>query len=282
MKLKHIFFICLAPILFIRCLDEINIENDIIVENQIAIIGTLKKGTSSKVEVFVSRLSNLRGINQPLSITNAEIILFFENGAEALLNNLGDGYYELDFPENHPDFNVETPIDHCTAIPTPPEKTCYINIKVNLDKLVVFSGKNRSTDILNQYRLFQGNANHRFAIGYNMRVVQKSISDDAYVYLKNTNELLQRIGGILENPVGKIESNFTNINNPEEEVFGFFYATEQDTMRIHISPEDVNSPNRLCPEICYPGDLLCPIFDEECCDCLLATGSTLTKPDWWQ
>jgi len=53
-------------------------------------------------------------------------------------------------------------------------------------------------------------------------------------------------------------------------------------MRIHISPEDVNFPTRLCPEICYPNEPYCPIFDEECCDCLLIDGSTLTKPDWWQ
>jgi len=36
-----------------------------------------------------------------------------------------------------------------------------------------------------------------------MRVIQKSISDDAHIYLKNTNELLQRNDGIIEGPVGK-------------------------------------------------------------------------------
>lgn len=365
MKLKQYIFFSISLIFIVSCLDEITIDNGITIENHIAIVATLKKGTPTKMEVFVSRLSSLNGRNQPLSIADAEITLIDENEKMVDLDNLGSGYYEFDFSNNNNvDFVVETntqyrlqiklgdneylsdwetllpvpkisslsvtsfdslivtpsgnrleklinlnvttpilnpntttksnllwefagtfkqsdvPEEHCSGF-QPPIKTCFLNTKVDLDRIAIFNGESITVDILNQFPIFQAKRGYRFAEGYNMLVKQMSITKDAYTYLYNTNQLLERKGGILENPVGKVKSNFTNIQQPEEEVFGYFYATEIDTLRLYISPADANFPTKLCPTPCVPNDPFCPVYDQECCNCLLATGSTLTQPEWW-
>ena len=358
-----IIFFLLIGFSFSGCLDEIELDQTVDLEDNIAIQGKLVKGTPSKVDVFVSRLSNLIGVNLPKAILDAEVFISDEAGTEYQLNNVNSGFYELEIPVNDPlvidvnrtykltvklvdgnvyESNMEMllPVPKITSVDTkiiqreiinsagipsfqeniefslntpivtpgsttksqmiwelfgtfqitdspaiscrpmssfPDPKKCYVTQKINLEKAVTFDGTKFSTDEITDFPLSEGGINFLFAEGYYMTFLQQSLTSDAYNYWTTTNELLERSGSLFDAPAGKIESNFTNLNNPEEDVFGYFYATEQDTARIYIDPNFVSNPDTRCPE---PYDPLSP--PAECCNCLELNNSTVDKPDWWQ
>ena len=354
----------LTAFIFSACLDEITLPNPIDLEESVAIQGSLIKGDPSRVDVFVSRLSNLTGVNLPKAILDADVFIINEEGTELLLDNINSGYYELEIPANNSNFNVEvnkqyqlkvvangntyisslemmlpvpqisslgvnlvdrevinqagvvvvknniefyvntplvtpgtndktrmiwqlegtyklsdTPAESCRPTSNDPldPKICYLTDKINLDKVVVLDGTKLNANDLVEYPIYEGGINFRFSEGYYMTFFQRSLTSGAFKYWEDTNEMLQRTGSIFEAPAGKIESNFTNPDNPEEEIFGYFYASQEDTSRIFIDPVSVDFPATNCP-IFYD-----PLSGEgHCCDCLKLEGSTTLKPSFWQ
>ncbi len=159
-------------------------------------------------------------------------------------------------------------------------KTCYITQTVGINDIQVLNANEIGTVYLSNYPFFKRNVLYTMAQGYYMTVYQKSLSKTAYEYWDHVAQSLIRTGNMFEAPVGKIRSNMVNVNNPDEEIFGFFYATAQDTIRVFVSPELAGSPNVLCPpNVPPPPGGGCPI--EVCCNCLDEDGSSLTKPSWW-
>lgn len=65
---------------------------------------------------------------------------------------------------------------------------------------------------------------------YCFTLIQGSLSAEAFTYWQSVELLLeQRTGSILETTVGDIQSNIKSVTNPDETVYGLFYATQQDT-----------------------------------------------------
>jgi len=356
-------FILLLAFTFSACLDEIELSDSVDLEENIAIQGSLIMGAPSKVDVFVSRLSNLTGVNLPKAILDAEVFILDENGTEYMLDNINSGFYELEIPASDPfvvdvnksyqlkvrlidgkiyestfevllpvpkisslglniverevtntvtgqvtlqdrlEFVVNTPVitsgaatksqmiwelqgtyqvtdtPEASCRPTsnfPDPKVCYVTEKINLDKVVTFDGTKVSSDELLDFPVYEGGINFRFTQGYYMTFLQRSLTLGAHKYWTTTNDMLQRSGSLFEAPAGKIESNFKNTSNPEEEVFGYFYASEQDTARIFVEPSFVGNPASSCP---IEFDPLSP--PSHCCNCLTLDNSSGVRPDWW-
>ena len=109
------------------------------------------------------------------------------------------------------------------------------------------------------------------------------MSEGAYNYWNQISQVIDRDGNMFEPPAGRILSNFRNVedNSQAENAYGYFFATQIDTSRLYVAPEDVGAPTAYCPwpvaQISSPGS--CPRFP--CCDCLLENGSQLSKPTYW-
>jgi hypothetical protein len=87
---------------------------------------------------------------------------------------------------------------------------------------------------------------------------------------------------MFEAPVGKLETNFRNANEGiKDEIFGYFYATSREVIRVYIDPSEVGNPASICPWTgrVNPGRG-CNI-PEICCDCSLLKGSSTVKPEYW-
>ncbi len=86
---------------------------------------------------------------------------------------------------------------------------------------------------------------------------------------------------MFESPAGKIQSNFANIDDPEDEVFGFFFVS--DTAAIHLSIDStvVGSMGRFCPpNVPPPPGGGCPVLI--CYDCLTSDGASTVRPSLWK
>lgn len=153
-------------------------------------------------------------------------------------------------------------------------KTCYLAINP-VENYIALNTKSFSGEQLVDFSIFEADNTNTFVFseGYYLTVYQQSLSDAAYEYWAQTNQLTNRNGSIFEAPSGKITTNFTNENNPRDEVFGFFFATESNFKRVYVSPDDAGNPRSHCPPVGGHSIL--------CDNCLCWQNSTTEKPDWW-
>jgi len=85
-------------------------------------------------------------------------------------------------------------------------------------------------------------------------------------------------------PVGEVPTNIENIDDDEDPIFGFFFASEEKVLRIKVDDALTGVVPRLCPR---PPESMCSHVPGEgctcglCCDCLIDPDATLTKPDYW-
>jgi len=182
-------------------------------------------------------------------------------------------------------------------------KTCFVSDIPALDNVVLFDGLETNQDKAEfNYELFNGTiSDYRFLDTMYFTVVQEAMSERSFEYFSKTSELLSLTGSMFEPKGGKIRSNLVNTTDPEDEIFGFFYATEQIKTRLKITPDFIGEVRAvgpigfnygegrvipLCPgvrnltdENWRPG--MCPSGFNECCDCLFLPNSTLTRPDFF-
>ncbi len=167
-------------------------------------------------------------------------------------------------------------------------KTCYVN--ENLEKemkfMAIYDGY--SSDVAQQqlsFEIFAGRILSSYADTMYFSVTKESLSEFGYHVYDQMLNLLDRDSESFDRTAGIVKSNFVNIDNPEENIFGYFYVTDQSiSSRIKILPDMLDNPDAYCPKA-PPG----PKFwsygqcgNTWCCDCLSIENSTIDKPDFWQ
>ncbi len=160
-------------------------------------------------------------------------------------------------------------------------KTCYtVRVLLN-DNITLLDGATVGEQYLDGYALFETLVDYRFAEGFYLILYQQALSENAFGYFSDLNQLLAKKGTLFDPPAGEIRSNMTSPTDPDALVYGFFYAAAQDTLRLYISPEMAGNPLKYCPT---PPSLSGePGPPNACDDCLLESGDSRTeKPDWWQ
>lgn len=151
---------------------------------------------------------------------------------------------------------------------------CYVSQQFNLDDEVTISTENLGQSSSARVPLLDVFIGPYFAEGCYLNVYSQSLTPDAYHYWSSIHALLNRTGNMFESPAGKIKSNFSYKDDPKREVFGLFYATQENVTRLFISPEFAEFPNTFCP-VAAPAQL------DVCDNCLSVQRSTSSKPFFW-
>ena len=162
----------------------------------------------------------------------------------------------------------------------PDEKTCYVNSFENISSNLFFDGTAVTIDRLDNFILYDQVITGKFSEGLYFNVVQQSLNKGAFDYLKNIQQLLERSGNMFDPLPGVIKSNISNKKDTKEPVYGYFYATLEDTIRIYVSPEAAGNPEHYCPPPVSEGTST--LENDPCCNCLITPGSTVQKPAYWQ
>lgn len=157
---------------------------------------------------------------------------------------------------------------------------CYLEFAPQPSDFPLFDGGTLSAiDGPLAFDVYRTGANYRFAEGMSLEVFQESLSPTAYAYWEQVKRVLNRTGTIAEDPVGEVRGNWTAVDNPEEVVYGLFYAVDRTSADIFVRPEEVGNPAFHCPQ---------PVFDAStislCNDCREAWGvdqSSYTPPIGW-
>lgn len=170
----------------------------------------------------------------------------------------------------------DTPIDRNVD-----QKVCYVTENLNVTDIAVIDAAALTADRLENYSLYETMTSRVYGEGLYFTLIQESLSENAYEYFSQVAENTGRTGNMFESPPGKVVTNLRNLNDENDEAFGFFYVTQQDTIRQYVDPALVGSPASYCPP---PQGLLREngsCADALCCDCLSVPNSTVLRPSYW-
>lgn len=167
------------------------------------------------------------------------------------------------FPENyiHP---PEPPF--LPSYPAPKDccKECWVAEQLNEFRI---KSDFQTNGMLNTQQVaFVGDNGYRFMKRCRITVSQHSISKAAYEFLRILQNQICINGDIFDPPPATIRGNIINLDDPDANVIGYFYATDTKTVNLYVDAADL-------PET-QPG----VIFND---DCRVLRGATIIKPLGW-
>jgi len=174
-----------------------------------------------------------------------------------------------EFEETFRFIELEPPFPFLSA------KTCYITRRVGLNRLALHQG-NTSLGLLQGREILENQLGGNYAFGNYLTTHQYALSEGAFQYWEAVNTVIDRSGSIFDPPPGKIKGNMRNEHDASEEVLGYFFASDLTTLRVFVSPEALDYPDRPC-------DIYPSWWDASatCKDCLVWPNSTVVRPDYW-
>ena len=171
-----------------------------------------------------------------------------------------------------------------------------------LDHVYIGSTRNLSSNELRKLPLnFVSNETDRLSVTYRLHVKQQSLSLAAYDYWKRMNDQSVESGGMYEKQPASVIGNIYNVDDPEEVVLGYFYATQLREQRlfvhnnmlfefnvphIHCEYQPMSSIGVLGPDhfpvyLYIPGNFQPSFWGfEECFDCRVQGGDTIRPINW--
>ena len=152
--------------------------------------------------------------------------------------------------------------------------TCYVADIIRGGDVSVFDGTDNAGTRLLQQEIKSIDVNYKFSFNYCAHIEQQSLTSGAYQFWSAVNLAKNRSGTLFETIPGRITGNIKNINNPEEEVLGYFYASSVVNRRLFIPPDSVSRPVSPCL-------VIDPAFRSSCMNCLELENSTRAIPPYW-
>jgi hypothetical protein len=93
----------------------------------------------------------------------------------------------------------------------------------------------------------------RFKDTYRLDVQHLSVSDEAHRFLKLVSQQTSLSGSVFDPPPANIRGNIINLDNPDEQVLGYFFASDERFLRTYIQKsklEFVRVPATIIPFDC--------------------------------
>lgn len=171
-------------------------------------------------------------------------------------------------PELHTVRNVNNP-----SVPIPAPKDCcaecWVN-ELNADFSVkILDDKNSNGTVNTVLAAFLPDNGIRFRTRYMIVIHQLSISREAHAFFDLLNKQLSIEGDIFDPPPATIRGNMINLDHGEENVIGYFYASDVSIDTVFISPNLLEDSQEANPKV---------IND----DCRVLPLSTIYRPDYWE
>lgn len=152
--------------------------------------------------------------------------------------------------------------------------TCFIPDNIRLGDIAVFNGNQIRGTVLKEETIKTINVDYKFAFNYCVHVRQFSLTKNAFTYWNRVAKTLNRNGQLLEESIGTLKGNISNLDVPSESVAGYFYASASTEKRMFVPRDSVGRPVSSCI-------LVDPAFAEACMDCLIIENSTRERPAYW-
>ena len=126
-----------------------------------------------------------------------------------------------------------------------PVRNCWLN-SVPIDRGAILLNSSRvAGESLNDFILFEDIPDYRHASEYNLVLTQETLSQEAAIYFQQISELEEIEGGLFDPPFANPISNI-RATNSDMRTFGYFYATDLQVLRFHVSAATAGFPPSRC------------------------------------
>lgn len=157
---------------------------------------------------------------------------------------------------------------------------CFVTQNADPQRIVLFDGSAIKTDKINNLLVCSREIDKTFFEKHYFTVYQSSISADAMEYWRKVNILANQTGSIFDAPPAEISGNIFNVNDPDEKIYGFFQAVNQNYQRFFVHKEDLPFP-LLFKNCVYDPFRPYNDYSSECLDCLSVRNSSHVRPDFF-
>jgi hypothetical protein len=196
--------------------------------------------------------------------------------AQTILANPNDNYYLRwvaiqTFRLNPTDFP-----DPFNSIPP----SCYVNRQVQPQKIPVFSSAGFSGDIIPRQLIGRIDLDYAFNNKNVITVKTFSQTREAYEFYRKVGFTLNNTGSLFDTPPAAIPGNIYNVEDPTEEILGYFDAASIELQRVTVSRDDFPFlvPSTECEYV--PGQQA-DQYNQYCIDCTTLEGSSFERPDFY-
>jgi Domain of unknown function (DUF4249) len=157
-------------------------------------------------------------------------------------------------------------------------KTCYVIQPFNPQVIPLFDASRIMANGRYDIMLGEKFIDELFGNPQSFLIEQQSLSQNAFEYYSRLNLVSSQSGSIFDAQPASVAGNVSNINDPDEQVFGYFSCVATDTTLFFTYRGDFIPKIDVLP---YCGAAGFPVFEDECCQCLLYRNSIAEKPDYW-
>jgi len=153
---------------------------------------------------------------------------------------------------------------------------CYASGLVDFDLIQILNHNDFVASSLDDFTVVDQIPTPLLVEGQYLFVIQEALDDGALQFWDQINQLSTNSGTFFEPPSGQLITNFYKTDDLEGSVFGYFYATEQDTLSTFVDGDFFGSSTKFCPRPAT-GNPNPPC--DECCSC--TQFFTTEKPSFW-
>lgn len=155
------------------------------------------------------------------------------------------------------------------------DNVCYATNLVDFDLIQLINHNDIAASSLNDHLVLEQIPSPILVEGQYVFVIQEALDDGALQFWRQINQLSTNSGTFFEPPPGQLTTNFNKTNDIDGSIFGYFYATQHDTLSAYVDGEFFGSSTKYCPRPPTGGPMPC----DECCTCTQFFPTE--KPSFW-
>lgn len=197
-------------------------------------------------------------------------------GTTEIFNELSNDFYlRWDIDEVY----VLRPTDFPDPFNDVPDEY-YFSLEVDPQNIALFNGEGIRITSLDRKVLATKPFDYTFLDKHFFFIQVHSMTRETYNFWRKLDLLTNSTGSIFDVPPGAIASNLFNVNDPEEEVLGFFEVTNMTYERIVVFRDD--GPFEPPPSGCdYDPSILPNSYPRYCLRCLSEEGCSFERPPYF-
>jgi hypothetical protein len=166
----------------------------------------------------------------------------------------------------------------CSPLHAP--KSCYVTRPINQNNVFVLDGATLESASSFSEQLVKQDIDFTFGLAASFYVSQKSLSEAAFRYWDNVDQIVNNVGSIFDAPPAAIPGNIICTSDPDQEVLGYFACVDEVRALQFVTRGDLPEDFIELPLCGLPG-LPPPNFDRACCNCLQFENSSTLRPLYW-
>lgn len=166
---------------------------------------------------------------------------------------------------------------------------CYITNELEQQRIQLYDGSELRATSINGFQQTDRSIDETFRGVHYFNLVQQSITKEAHLFWSGLDQNINRVGSIFDQPPGRLTTNLYNVDDPTQEVLGYFVVSAADTTHLKVTNSQLNQffPDP-CPknaEVDFAPFMafwfIERYYEPECLNCLTLRNSNLNRPSYF-